>query len=569
MMKISPWWIILLVLIFIGLRLPFLNREFVLEEALHVKIARAVLNTGYPVVYLGQQQSLTTFLDRPPSLFFLMAPFIWIFGESEISARLTPLLFSILELFLVIYFGNKFFGRNSKLVAPLAAFLMGIHPYLIQTSVQVHFDQVYSFFSTLFLFLAMDKIINKKKSLKDYCQLGLAFFFTFAIKYDPSLIAIAIVTAFAFFTFRKFLARFYLILFTSIATFFLLFYLYALSLGHPEGFWVPINLIGFVIITNFIPKFTTLGEIAITRSYWGNNYYLLIRFLSWLSIPVILLSIYTFFKILFTKKLLQDPKVLFLALWFIFYVGFYLIIGWAGDYPRFFAPAMPPLFLLISLGLVVDYQQFRNKLSFKKNALTILVSLLFLLLAQTKGYLFLDHITGWIPKAQIPFFLILLSGSLIIFLTFKNKAISPLILFTLLYLTIGQLTLQYLHDLKSNFSLTNFYGVSGSKQAGLFLKEKFKNQEVIIFTYDPVAYYWGGRYYDNNNLLLNKNKNPQFFIEILSQNQISAFALPRIYYDEIERIAKGYGVNFSGYLLKNYPYYKKFGGSLSTEVYYK
>lgn len=566
---LNKWWFfILLLFMAIILRLLFLSREFVLEEALHVKVVRSLIDSGSPQIYLGEQEALNTFLDRPPSLFFLMVPFIFIFGESEISARLTPMLFSIFELILVFYFGSKFF-KNSKAVPLLAAFLMATHPYLIQTSLQVHFDQVYSFFSTLFLFLCLDKIIHKKDQLKDFFQLGLAFFLMFAIKYDPSLIALSIVTIFAFFIRKKFLYKFLISVFFGASFFFLLLASYTFSIGSLERFWVPLNLIKKVLTDNFLPKFMSLDTPKISVHFWANNYYILIRFLSWLSIPVILLSIYSFIEIATTKKFINDLRVLFLSLWFFLYTGVYLLMGWAGDYPRYFAPAMPALFLLISFIVVNIVKENKQLLNFRVISICVLISLSLLFFAQTKGYLFLDHITGWIPSLQIPFFIILFLGCLIIFFLFKFKVISFFLLLILVYLTIGQFSLQYIHDLSSNFSLTNAYGVSGSKEAGRFLRNSFKNKNKVIYTYDPVAYYWGGRYFDHVNTFYGKILKEKEPLEILTQENISAYALPQIYFDDIESSLQKEGIDFKEYLSKNYPNYKKFGGILGTEVYYK
>lgn len=556
---------LLILILALALRVPFLTREFVLEEGVHVKIARTLIETGKPYVYFGEQQELTNSLFRPPGLFLFMIPAIAIFGESEITARITPMIFGILEIALVIFFGRRLFGKKSY--APyIAGFFMAIHPYLIQTSLQVHYDQTYSFFSTLFLFLALDKILKKKNKLKDYIHLGVAFFLAFSIKYDPTLILIGFVAVFGFFYYKAFLLNFFITIGVSILTFFGLFYLYNVSLGETHNFWLPVNLVWGVLQTNFFPKATTFDPDQ-ALSIWSGSYFLLIRFLSWVSIPMLLLFFYSFLRLWKAKE--QHGSVLtYLALWILAYSFAYLAVGWAGDYPRYFAPIMAPFFLIIGKFLSDSIIKYKSKNSSKHILLAVVISLFLIIVAYSKGFLFLDHITGWIPRLQFPFFVILLLGVLAILFSYKNK-ISVNVLSVLIFLVLGQLTIQYASDLKSNYSLTNFYGTSGSKDAAIYLKSVLDTNSDVVFTYDPVAYYWNGQYYDFVNSTNKLYLTHEELVEVLSSDSISAFALPKQYYDELALISGNYGFDFNKFLSTNYRNYKLFGENIPTEVYYR
>lgn len=569
-MKSSIWFFIPIMALAFSLRAPFLAREFVLEEGIHVKVAKAILDTGLSIVYLGEQQGLTPFLDRPPGLFLFILPFLKIFGESETAARLTPMVFGVAEILLVLFFVNRLFQKSyCKAVGFMTAFFMAIHPYLIQTSLQVHFDQIYSFFSTLFLFLSLEKILKSKTTWKDFIPIAITFMLALSIKYDPALILLAIVISFAFFQNRAFIAKFILSVISSALIFFSLFYVYNILIGNPNGFWIPIRLIWWVIQTNLLFKLTHLELSSAIRSSWANNYYLLIRFLSWLSIPVILLSFYSFLSLLIKRRFFNNPKVFYLLVWFSFYCFFYLLVGWAGDYPRYFTPAMPPLFILISISLFQIYSNLKKHFPIKLIFISLVASLLLLLLGQIKGWLFLDHITGWVPQAQIAFFIILLTGIIFIIVLIKTRQFNYLLPLVLVYLSIGQFTIQYIHDFKSDYSLTNFYGVSGSRDAARFLKDQFHGQDDIIFTFDPIAYYWQGRYFDFVNSTNKLHMNEQQLVDIFKNGRIVAIALPEVYINNLSDILKRYDLDFMQLLSQNYPNYQHFGNKMGIEVYYK
>lgn len=568
-MKRFGWWPFLLpIILAIGLRLPFLDREFVLEESYLVRAGKAIADSGYPIFYDGQQTPQKIFLARPPGSILALAASFKILKVSEVSTRLVPVLFFLGQLLLVIAFGLRLGPRpHQKMIAFLAGLLFAIHPYVLQNSTQVHYDgAIFSFFSTLYLLAALETIINKRNGWRDHARLGFLFFLAFAIKYDPTLMALLIVAVFALFHYRRFVPKLLLASFAAAVLFFGLFYLYNVAHGHPEGFLIPFQETGGIFKTTFIPKFTTFEISPRTRALWADNYYILIRFLSWLSIPTLLLSFYAFVRFLQEKSLRTNPTLVYLVLWIAVYCGVYIGMGWGGDYPRYFAPMLPPLFLLTSAVTVHDFNKLKRH-SPKMVGGAVLVSGVTLILAHRANLLFLDRITGWVPSLQTPFFITLAIGLVSIAVSSRLKTALLPLLMTLLFLNLGQFTMQVIHDARSTFSLTNFYGSSGSRDAGNFLKKEFESKDATVFTFDPVAYYWDGRYYEYTSLAPLEDRHPQL-LQALFSGEVTAIALPQVYVDELHRIAMENDRDFQHYLSENFQEHKNFGGEKGVEVWY-
>lgn len=554
-----------IVILAILIRLPFLGRELVLEEGYFLKAATSILETGYPMIYFGEQQPPRAYLDRPPGLVFVLAFAFKLFGTSDLSAKLVPLSFSVGELLLIIYFGRRIFKKQPA-VTIFAALMFTVHPFIIQNALQVHYDgSMVPFFTSFYLMLTLEKVLKKKNEWKDQLQLAIILFFSFLVKYDPTLMAISIVFIFLFFKKRDYLPRFIVSTLASAIVFFASFYLYNLISHHPEGFLKPFSFLLESSNKAFLPKFTTFELTPYTRSMWANNYYLLIRFLSWLSLPTILISIYSFIRIISEKKLREDTIINFLMLSVFIYTFVYLLMGWSGDYPRYFAPAITPLFMLISAVVIHDFGKFKRDFTKINTAVLAIVTLIVIFVGSRKGYLFLDHITGWVPSLQTPFFIILAAATILIFISVIYKKFLPLLL-VLIALNIGQFTIQNIHNLTSDYSLTNFYGTSGFRKSAEFLKDIIEPHKVIL-TSDPISYYWGQKYYDYYIISGTKIKDKKI-LEILNSANIEAIALPSPYMDDIRRLTKENGFDMNTYLMLNFPNHKTFGVNKGVDVYY-
>lgn len=559
---------LLIIIVAVSIRIPFLNREFVLEEALNVKDARAIAQTGYPQVYAGEQAPQYIHLDRTPGLFFALAASFKMFSESEISARIVPLLFFLGQLLLIFYFTSRIFKYHyQKLISLLAGFFFAIHPYIIQNSLHIHYDgAVFAFFSTWYLFLACQKIIKHQNRWQDHLPLATIFFFALFVKYDPAAVMLFIVIVFSRIIWKPFLKKLLISTTISSSLFFGLFYLYNAAFNHTEAFLLPFAWINQVVSGKLIAAVTNTPSLSL----WANNYFLLIRFLSWLTIPFILLAIYTFLIIFREKNLKKDPGILFLSLWFFTFCISYLALGWSGDFPRYFAPAMPPLFMLITVVVIRHFTQFKLHLTSKTITLVLILASSIIFLLEKADYLFSDRITGWVPYLQIPFFgLIVLGIFLIVFVIInRSKRILLITLLILLSVNFYQFITQYRHDLKSNYSLTNFYGYGGYREAGNFLKKEIRHKNAIILTFDPVAYYWQGKFLDYNLFGPPSVRDNAKIIDFLLSNQITAIALPDVYSQELAARSQNYGLNYQKLLSEKFKNHRNFGGQKGIDVYY-
>ena len=553
-------------LIFLALlvRVPFLNREFALEEAFHARAAKTVADTLYPLMYYGEQQPPTIYLDRPPALIMALAASFKIFGVSELSARAVPLIFFFAALLILFRFAKKLFDNHTAAI--LALIFLSLHPYMIQNSLMLHFDgALVLFFSSAYLLLALVKITKKKNTWTSHIQLAAIIYFSLWVKYEPTLLMIATVVVFTRIYYKPFLKK--LIISSLLATilFSISFFLYNFIMGHPQGFWLPLERITQLSKGSYLGKITPDQSL----SMWAGSYYIAIRFLSWLSIPTILLSIYAAIRFLQEKTLRKDPKIIFLVTWTLVFTTTYIIAGWAGDYPRYFAPAIPPLFLFIAMTIDHDFAKFKKNLRAKSIIATAVTTLVIFIVMLKNNLLFLDHITGWIPLLQIPFFTILSLGiTLLLFLAIKHKKHLIFYLLVVIFLNLLQITVQYVHDAKSNYSLTNFYGHGGYKQSGQFLKDKFTNKDVAILTIDPVGYYWQGKYFDYYQMGYHRINDPEIFKDAFLNNKIAAVALPKEYARQYATNIKKTGFDFNKYLANNYKNKRNFGGEKGIEVWY-
>lgn len=555
--------IFLILFLAILVRIPFLSREFVLEEAFHVRAAKTVAETGYPLVYYGEQQPPTIYLDRPPGLLFLVAASFKLFGQSEMSARIVPMTFFLATLLTIFYFGIRLFP-NQKEAILLAILLLAIHPYMIQNSLMIHHDgALVLFFLTLYLFLTLEKIIKKLNSWRDHLQLGIILFFALWIKYEPTLLMIATVAIFTYFNYKPFLKKLIISCLLAIVVFFASFFAYNFIMGHPEGIWLPFVRIEQLSKGSFLGKITPDQSLSL----WAGSYYIGIRFLSWLGVPTILLSVYALMRTLQERTFNKDPKIIFMEFWVLFFTATYIIIGWAGDYPRYFASAMPPLFLLIAIVLIKDLKDYQKIISPQKTLILLASTVIILYFLSSRNFLFLDHVTGWIPHLQIPFFALILIGTIFILLVKNRQYLALLFLVFLLFFQLFQTATQYWHDVNAKYSLTNFYGNGPYKPAAELLKQNLP-PDATILTFDPIGYYWGGKYYDYYQMGYHRVQDIKIIKNALLDGKISAIALPTEYIDQYTENVQKQGLDFKKYLAENYQNHLNFGGEKGIEVWY-
>lgn len=568
-MRRKTAWIFLGVLtVALLMRLPFLSKEFVLEEALHVKVAKAIAQTGFPKIYYSEQVNEGIFLERTPVFFIPIALTIKLLGTSEIAIRTTLLLFSILEILIVMLLVRKIFANNNgSQISILSGLLMASSPYLIQTNLQIHFESaIFTSLISLYMLLSLLKISKKQNTNSDHFQLGLIYLVAFSVKYETSLMALIAVLIFAFIYFREFLPKLIISSVSAIIFFQVLFYLYNTYFNYPELTTLPAQSIFWVFENVFSPKFTLAQTSTQAISLWANNYYLLIRFLSWISIPAIILFFASAVQLTKNKVLFKNPKVVFALIWFFLFSATYLVGGWSGDYPRYFATAMPAFFIIISIALTHQIASVKKEGQNLRLPMVAFAAFVLFAIAQKNGFLFLDHITGWIPTLQTPFLIItfaLLGITLIIL--FKTRFFSKYFVL-LLILYLGQIFFQFNHDLKSTYSLTNFYGASNFKQSADFIKSTLSSQSTIL-TIDPIGYYWDGKFYDFY-YFGTRNKNPELIANALKSGAISAIVLPKTTMQELLLSLKLEGINFEDLKKQRFFNHYQYPDENGVEIYY-
>ncbi len=98
------------VFLFANLGHPLIDRD----ETRYAEIPREMLVTGE---WALPTLNFSTYYDKPPMLYWLVAISYSIFGVHEWSARLVPAISALGTLLMVIWFGNRHFGRKVGLVS--------------------------------------------------------------------------------------------------------------------------------------------------------------------------------------------------------------------------------------------------------------------------------------------------------------------------------------------------------------------------------------------------------------------------------------------------------------------
>lgn len=154
------------------------------------------------------------------------ALFFYLFGISELTANLWPLLCSLGEIVLVFYLGRFLFDED---VGLLSAFLIAINPHHIVFSTYVGIDTTIAFFFALAVFFFLKGIKEENWKIFHYSFSGIFIFVAYAAKAYGPLIFIVLFCFVIFF--KKFEKYQFLTLFSFLFLISLLFLHYYLVLG--------------------------------------------------------------------------------------------------------------------------------------------------------------------------------------------------------------------------------------------------------------------------------------------------------------------------------------------------
>lgn len=359
-MKNNKHLIILILIIFLGLSLRLINSQKVLwmDEAETVIKATQITNGELPNAYFKDK----ILYESYPNLkindsvyayasqnfigskyennkgwlpYFYLAPFIKIFGFSELSARLPFFLFYIITTIFIYLFANLLF-KNKK-IALLAAFLFSIDYFSIDYGRQSRYYSILMFFSILSLYLNYLFIQTQKN------------------KYLFLLTSILILS------FHTHII---------IAVFMLLYYIYynLIKSKIKINKYIWFNALYFLLAT--IPWLILVKFWVNFQTYTSYNLHSFLKLL-WVDAIILLLGI-TFFINLYKLKIIKKfdfnyHKIIkdYLLNFILFYIIIVPLLIPAESYlSRVYSPLIPIISIILAY---LSYQIFTNKLTRKKN----------------------------------------------------------------------------------------------------------------------------------------------------------------------------------------------------------
>jgi len=163
----KDWQVVLLILIIL---LPLYtinlgtNSLWDLDEGVYSEISREmVLRDDYINTYFNFEPRF----DKPPLILWVTAFFYSIFGVSELTTRIGPVIFGFLNIVILYYFAKLLFNRRTAIITGL---ILGTSfQYLIQSRI-LYMDVPLTFFITTSLFLFY---LGISKDRKYYILMGL------------------------------------------------------------------------------------------------------------------------------------------------------------------------------------------------------------------------------------------------------------------------------------------------------------------------------------------------------------------------------------------------------------
>jgi len=196
---------------FIAIAIPFLGTYIDPDEGTHLTIAAFYYNLfrdlishptisftkiyNYSISYLVHYPKLS--LYYPPAFHSIVATFSYLFGLSAFTGAATGLLFGILTILAVYYFGRKFLDKKTGIVA---AILFTLIPQVFYLSIKAMLDLTYIFF--FFLSLAFYLFALKSGKTRHFIYVGIILAIGFFFKQNIILLA-PVVLIYTFFISKK------------------------------------------------------------------------------------------------------------------------------------------------------------------------------------------------------------------------------------------------------------------------------------------------------------------------------------------------------------------------------
>ena len=338
---------LLIFLLIIASRLPFLNKELTWEEPLVVKSANSIISHGFPYYYGGEQyndksslsigypnKTNAVNLGKPPFfLFFVSIPVrLFSFFSETIKFRSTIFLPQLILFIFFYYYCLKRF--KSLFIAAFGLLIFAFNPYIVQLSTQLAIDGTVLALSLFLLFLSFENL-NKNSILKNYLTYFILFFISFGIRHETTVFFL--ISFLIYLVLKKEFKILSIVFTTSIGAIFLyftFFYFYTKSFDETL-FLAPTGIIEGVLSSFFYPKLS-----GVTKNIFSGGVMLIDRLIVWVS---------PFFALLYLISISKINKQN--VLWHILIIinlSIFFIVGWTGHFiPRYFAPIIP--FMILSI----------------------------------------------------------------------------------------------------------------------------------------------------------------------------------------------------------------------------
>lgn len=213
------------------------------DEILSITAAQAIVEDGLPRFPSG------ALYIRSPFSHYLLAGFIFIFGDNQLAYHLYPFVFSLFTLILVYFFGRRYFGRG---VAVASVLFLLFSRFENSYSYFARMYMQFQFFTLLCVWFFYEGFIRKRKK---YIWV---FVLTYAIAFlthQGALILLPAFFAYLFLSRKKiFLYNSEIIPVSIVLALSLLWYILPIP-GEIDPFTVKFYPIGlYILIPSFYPQ---------------------------------------------------------------------------------------------------------------------------------------------------------------------------------------------------------------------------------------------------------------------------------------------------------------------------
>ncbi len=458
------------------------------------------------------EENMSSMLRHPPVYVYLLALFIFLFGENPYSIRAVSSLFTVGSVILVYFITKRILeNRNTEKAetwALVAAFIYAISPIAIQNNILVDIDGGLLTFSVLlFLYFYISK--------KNLAYLIPSLFLVFASKLMAPTILFAslLLVNICAKDYQEILKVIKLFIIAG-ASFFLVFFIYVKIFNLDWSFLFSTSSI-LGVLKLWIPP----TPLLVARCLWGFKI-----FFYFATPPLIFLFIVISYKVLrnsLASKLSyvkENKDIVLLWIFAILIIAVVFMAGLSGwNFAKHYIASIPPIIILIVYFTPKRIKNIRQ-ISFLIFFTTLILSLYFIfflkdpLVPESQGRFLTVSFSEVAKPVLIRFFMYAIVPIFLCIGLFKRIPLKKiwltlffLLIFTSLYIDIMQS--------RADYSTHYLYGDKGLKEVIDYMKDKPPNQ---ILCYMHVGYYLGFReiyeltsiYYDEPKLkeIINKKE---------------------------------------------------------------